>query len=289
MSQPPKHSTPQNHADVEYPDLSATLGAEIAARERESQYRPAKRGDAEVQYQPHTSKPKRPTPLTIKEMPADERPREKLISKGAAVLSNAELLAIILRTGRQGETVVQLATRLLKDSGGWPGLLRADFKQLRSTAGLGEVKACELLAVMEIGRRLLQDGPEQKRKIGTPADLADWLMLEMGGLPQEHLRVLQLNTRNQLTGHRDIYIGTINQSSVRPAELFKDAVRDHSAAILLVHNHPSGDPTPSPEDIRMTAQIVEAGRILDIEVVDHIIVGDQQYVSMRERRLGFGH
>jgi len=283
--QPPKPSTPHDHAAVAYPDLGAELGAEIAERERENRYRPATRGERTAQYQPRTN----PTPLTIKDLPADERPREKLISRGAPALSNAELMAIILRTGRQGETVVQLAARILKDFGGWPGLLKTDFDRLRETHGLGEAKACELLAVMEIGRRLLLDAPEERRQIKSPADVANWLMLEMGGFPQERLRVLLLNTRNQITGHRDLYSGTVNQSNVRVSELFKDAIKETSVAIILVHNHPSGDPAPSSDDIRVTAQAVEAGRLLDIEVLDHIIIGDQNYISLRDRRLGFSH
>lgn len=292
---PDDHSTPDNHAAVTYPDLSQReaslseplLGVNAAPEQAASPppRRNRERGNSQLTYHPPSSG----AGLTIKEMAADERPREKLINRGVGNLSNAELLAIILRVGRPGETVVQLAQRLLKDYGGLTGLARADFSKLKNERGLGEVKACELQAALEIGRRLLLAGPGERMQVRNPSDLANWLMLEMGGLEQEHLRVVLLNTKNQVIRVVELYRGSLNKSTVRVAELFKDAVRENAAAIIIVHNHPSGDPTPSTEDIVMTSKAADAGRLMEVEVLDHLIVGEQRYISMKEKRLGFVH
>lgn len=289
---PSDPSSPDRHADVAYPDLSQReaslseplLGPNVAAGLRNgTRAQPSRRGgDRQFSY-----REPRAGGLTIKEMDADERPREKLIKRGVGNLSNAELLAIILRVGRPGETVVQLANRLLVDYGGLSGLARADFNKLKGERGLGEVKACELQATLEIGRRLLLAGSGERMQVRNPADIADWLMADMAPLEQEHLRVVLLNTKNQLIRVQELYRGSLNKSTVRVAELFKDAVRENAAAVIIVHNHPSGDPTPSTEDIVMTSRAVDAGRLMEVEVLDHLIIGEQRYISMKERRLGF--
>ena len=225
--------------------------------------------------------------LTIKEMPRDGRPREKLKALGSGALSDAELLAIILRVGTQGESVIDLANRLLVTYGGLVGLSRVSFAELCDVHGLGEAKACQLKAALEMGRRLLMAQPEERLQVRSPADLAPLLMLELAPLDQETLRVILLNTKNQVIKMVDVYRGSLNTSVVRTSEVFKEAVRQNAAAIIVAHNHPSGDPTPSTEDARVTEQIVAAGKLLEIEVLDHLVIGERTWVSLREKRLGF--
>ena len=225
--------------------------------------------------------------LTIKELPLDGRPREKLKAIGAGSLSEAELLAIILRVGTQGESVIDLANRLLVTYGGLVGLARVSFSELCDIHGLGEAKACQLKAGLELGRRLLLAQPEERLQVRSPADLVPILTLEMAPLDQETLRVVLLNTKNQVIKFTDVYRGSVNSSLVRISEVFKEAVRVNAAAIIVAHNHPSGDPTPSIEDVRVTEQIVAAGKLLEIEVLDHLVIGERKIVSLREKRLGF--
>jgi DNA repair protein RadC len=233
----------------------------------------------------------RPSPryhVTIHDMPTGERPRERLLHYGPEALSTAELLAILLRTGSRGENVLDLATRLLVEFGGLGGLVRATGSELSAIRGVGEAKAAQLKAGLEIGRRLLTAAPHERPQITSPADAANLLMLEMGHLEQEHLRVLLLDTRNRVLASPVVYKGNVNTSVIRIAELLREAIRHNSTAMIIAHNHPSGDPTPSPEDVRVTRQIVEAGNLVDIEVLDHLIIGQGRYVSLKERGLGFG-
>jgi DNA repair protein RadC len=225
--------------------------------------------------------------LTIKELPPDGRPREKLKALGTGALGDAELLAIILRVGTQGESVSDLANRLLHTSGGLVGLSRVSFAELCDVHGVGEAKACQLKSALEMGRRLLLAQPDERLQVRSPADLAPLLMLELAPLDQETLRVVLLNTKNQVVKMVDVYRGSLNSSLVRISEIFKEAVRVNAAAIFVAHNHPSGDPTPSPEDARVTEQIVAAGKLLEIEVLDHLVIGERTWVSLREKRLGF--
>ena len=226
--------------------------------------------------------------LTIHDMPTGERPRERLLHYGPESLSTAELLAILLRTGSRGENVLDLATRLLVEFGGLGGLVRATVSELSAVKGVGEAKAAQLKAGLEIGRRLLIAAPHERPQITSPADAANLLMLEMGHLEQEHLRVLLLDTRNRVLASPVVYKGNVNTSVIRIAELFREAIRHNSTAMIIAHNHPSGDPTPSPEDVRVTRQVVEVGNLVDIEVLDHLIIGQGRYVSLKERGLGFG-
>jgi DNA repair protein RadC len=226
--------------------------------------------------------------VTIHDMPTGERPRERLQHYGAEALSTAELMAILLRTGSRGENVLDLATRLLIEFDGLGGLARASFSELSTVKGVGQAKAAQLKAGLEIGRRLLVAAPHERPQITSPADAANLLMLEMAHLEQEHLRVLLLDTKNRVQASPTIYKGNVNTSVIRIAELFREAIRHNSTAMIAVHNHPSGDPTPSPEDVQVTRHIVEAGNLLDIEVLDHLIIGQGRYVSLKERGLGFG-
>lgn len=224
---------------------------------------------------------------TIKDMPADERPRERLAHAGSAALSTAELLAIILRTGVSGENVLDVSQRLLAKYGGLAGLARAGFVELCAEKGLGAAKTAQLKASLELGRRLLVAAPDERPQVKSPSDAANLLMGEMGLLEQEHMRVVLLDTRNRVQGIHTVYQGSLNTTMVRVGELFRDAIRSSSAAIIVAHNHPSGDPTPSPEDVAVTQQIVSAGKLLDIDVLDHLIISHQRFVSLRERGLGF--
>ena len=223
----------------------------------------------------------------IRDMPAEERPRERLREHGAGHLSNAELMAILLRTGMKGESVVAMATRILSNFDGLQGLARAGYPELCAEKGLSDAKACQLLAAIELGKRVASLRNDDQVAISGPGDIANMLMAEMSGLEREHLRVVLLNTKNQVQLVHNLYVGSVNSAVVRPAEVFAEAVRWTCPAIAVVHNHPSGDPQPSPEDIAMTERLVKAGKLLDIEVVDHIVIGRQRYVSMREKGLGF--
>jgi DNA repair protein RadC len=218
---------------------------------------------------------------------ASHRPRERLLNFGERALSNAELLAIGLRTGVGGENVVRLAERLLSHFGGLPGLARASIAELQTINGIGPAKAVEIKAALEMGRRLLASTPTERPRVTTPADAANLLMSEMTFLEQEHLRVVLLDTRNRVLGTPTIYIGSLNTSVIRIGELFRQAIRENAAALIVAHNHPSGDPSPSPEDINVTKQLVKAGKLLDIEILDHIVIGRQKFVSLKERGLGF--
>ena len=223
----------------------------------------------------------------IKDLPQTERPRERLKNYGAASLSNVELIAILLRTGVEGESVLEMTTRLLTRYKGLDGIARASFGELCREKGVSEAKACQLLAALELGRRLVSLKPEEKPIVRTPQDVANLLMGEMIFLDQEHLRVVLLNVRNQVMGVSEVYVGNVSGAVVRVAEVLRPAVRENCSSIILVHNHPSGDPTPSAEDVRVTEQVAEAGKLMDIELLDHIVLGQHKFASLKERGLGF--
>ncbi|HEU0026359.1 MAG TPA: DNA repair protein RadC, partial [Ktedonobacterales bacterium] len=244
--------------------------------------RDAPRGEA-----PAPASHSRYSVVTVREMPSDERPRERLERYGAGALQTAELLAIILRTGLQGENVIDLSQRLLRDFGGLAGLVAADLSDLCQAHGLGLAKASQLKAALEIANRLATLGPEQRPRITSPSDVARLLMFEMAYLAQEQLRVLCLDTKNHVVAQQTVYQGTVNSSAVRVAEVFRPAITRTCPSVIVVHNHPSGDPTPSPEDVRTTEQLRKAGELLDIELLDHIVIGRHQHVSLKERGLGF--
>ncbi|MGC9349996.1 MAG: RadC family protein [Anaerolineae bacterium] len=227
------------------------------------------------------------TYITVKEMPVEERPRERLARVGPQALSTAELLAIILRTGTGGENVLTMASRILSTFDGLGGLARADFAQLAAERGLGPAKTAQILAAMEIGRRLMVEAPEEGWQIRAPSDAAHILMPVIGHKEQEHFVVLYLDTRNRVTSREILYKGSLNTSLVRIAEVFRGAVRRNCAAVIVAHNHPSGDPNPSPEDVALTRRLVEAGKLLEVDVLDHLVIGQNRYVSLRERALGF--
>jgi len=223
----------------------------------------------------------------IADIASSERPRERLKQHGAASLSTAELLAVLLRTGLQGENAVALAQRLLQSFAGLVGLQRADFSEMEGTHGLGEAKTATIKAAIELGRRLHTQDPEQRMRISSPAEAANLVQYEMSALEQEHLRAILLTTRNEVIQIVEIYRGSLNSAPVRIADVFKPAIRRNAAALILVHNHPSGDPTPSPDDIALTKAIREAGQLLGIDTLDHLVIGQGRFISMKEKRLGF--
>jgi DNA repair protein RadC len=219
---------------------------------------------------------------TVRELPSNERPRERLEHFGPQALSLAELLAIILRIGSRGDNALELANRLLAKYGGLPGLVRADFRELCAEHGMGEAKSAQVKAALEIGRRLALVQVDTRYRISTPAEAANLVMLEMAYLDTEQMRVLVLDSKGQLVEKVNLYQGTANSSVLRAAEVFRPAVIRNCPAVILCHNHPSGDPAPSPEDIQATKQLVAAGRLLDIELVDHLVIGHQRFVSLKE-------
>ncbi len=223
----------------------------------------------------------------IRDLSAGDRPRERLMQVGERALSTAELLAITIRTGVGGENVVRLSERLLVHFDGLPGLARASVTELQTVKGIGPAKAIEIKAALELGRRLLASAPEQRARVSSPADAANLLMSDMALLEQEHLRLVLLDTRNQVLATPNVYVGSLNTSVIRVGELFRAAIKENAAAMIVAHNHPSGDPSPSPEDVRVTKQIASAGKLLDIDVLDHLIIGHGRYVSLKERGLGF--
>jgi DNA repair protein RadC len=222
--------------------------------------------------------------LAIKELAPDERPREKLLLRGAASLSNGELIAILLNTGLPGEPVTAVAQRLLIDHGGLMGLMKLDVAELATIRGVGAAKAAKLKAALELANRLAALSPDQRPQIGSPDDVVGLLGIEMAALDQEQLRVVLLDTKHRVLASPIVYQGSVNQAQVRVAEVFRDAVRRNAAAVVVVHNHPSGDPTPSSADVALTAELVRAGALLDVEVLDHLIIGHGRHTSLRQAK-----
>ena len=225
--------------------------------------------------------------LRIDDIAEGERPRERFLKVGPTAASARELLAILLRIGPPKIGVIALADELLRKFGGLAGLARADLQDLQQVHGIGEVKAIEIKAALELGKRLMVSNPDQKPLIKTPADAAQLMMADMGLLEQEEVRTLLLDARNRVVASMMIYRGTLNAANMRVGEVFRDAIRHSSASIVLAHNHPSGDPSPSADDVLVTKELVKAGKLLDIEVLDHLIIAHNRYVSLKERGLGF--
>lgn len=222
----------------------------------------------------------------LKELPKQERPREKMISQGVAQLSNAELIAILLASGTQKESALSLAHRVLSLAEGHPSrLVGCQPEEFQKISGIGTAKACTLVAALEFGRRMAASQPERRIRIDTPDRVADLFMEEMRYLKKEVFRVAHLNVKNELIMKEDISIGGLNSAVAHPREVFQTAVRKGTNAVILVHNHPSGDPTPSSADKSTTNQLVEAGHILGIRVLDHIVIGDGRYISFKREQM----
>ncbi len=222
-------------------------------------------------------------PVMIRDVPPHDRPRERLIASGPQSLSTHELLAILLRTGTKEESVLQLSNRILHDFEGLRLLKDASFEEITSIKGIGTAKAVQLMAAIEIGRRIGRLKYEGRFSVRSPEDAANYMMEEMRFLSQEHFVALYLNTKNQVIHKQTLFIGSLNASIVHPREVFKEAFRRSAASIICLHNHPSGDPSPSREDIDVTKRLVECGKLLGIEVLDHLIIGEKKYVSLKEK------
>lgn len=227
-----------------------------------------------------------PDNLSIHNMPESDRPRERLIAEGAGVLSNAELLAILLRTGTAEENALHLAERILARHDGLHGLARISVSELIQLKGVGAAKAAQIAAALEIAKRLVAFSPNHRPIIRRAEDAATFLA-DMRSLPQEQVRLMLLDSSQHLITIQTIYVGTLNASVIRIAELFREPIIRNSPAVILVHNHPSGDPAPSPEDIELTRSIISAGALLDIAVLDHVIIGHDTWSSMKELGLVF--
>lgn len=220
--------------------------------------------------------------FTIKELPEEERPREKLLAKGAKYLSNAELLALIIRTGSKEKTAVELAQLIINYFGGLKGLINLSCEELETVKGVGRAKAAQISALIELSKRISQTKAEKGELVFTPSMAADLLMEDMRHLEQEVVKAILLDVKSRVIKISEITKGGLSSSIVHPRDVFKEAIRKNSAAIILAHNHPSGEPTPSPEDINISKKIAKSGTILGIELVDHIIIGDGKYISLKE-------
>ena len=223
----------------------------------------------------------------IRELPAAERPRERLAMRGAAGLTAAELIAIVWGSGSAGRSAREVAEEALARHDGLTGLARATDVELEGIPGVGPVRAAQLAVAFELGRRLLADWPAARWAVRSPRDVAERLVLQMGRLEREELRVVLLNTKNVVLRVVTVYQGNVASSLVRVGELYRDAVRLNATGVILVHNHPSGDPTPSPDDLHLTAEALAAGRLLDIQLLDHLVVGHDAWVSLRDRGIDF--
>lgn len=219
---------------------------------------------------------------TMRDVPPEERPRERMLQAGANALSNAELLAILLRTGTVNESAVALAQRLLIEAGGMRRLVEMDVRELTALKGIGNAKALQIQAGIELGKRLVRTAQPETVTIRSPRDVSLLISEELRYLQKEHFVCLFLNTKNHVIGQETLSIGSLNASIVHPREVFLAAIKRSSASIICVHNHPSGDPTPSPEDIEITRRLVEAGSIIGIDVLDHVIIGDMETTSLKE-------
>ena len=224
---------------------------------------------------------------SIHDLPAAERPRERLALRGPGGLSAAELIAVVVGTGGAGRSAVDVAEDALARHASVGALARASDAELAAIPGLGLAKAARLAAAFELGRRSVADWPAGRWTIRSPRDVADRLIVEMGRLEREELRVLSLNAKNVVQRASTAYVGNVSASLVRVGELFRDAVRLDASGLILVHNHPSGDPTPSPDDLHLTAEAIAAGRLLDIDVLDHVVIGHDAWVSLRDRGVSF--
>src|SRR5699024_9242352 len=221
--------------------------------------------------------------LKMKHVPVEERPRERLLTYGSNHLSNQDILTILIGSGTKKESALDLSNRILMHFDGLKLLREATFEELTAIKGIGKAKGVTILAAIELGRRLHQFQPDDHFTIKSPADGADFVMEDMRHLNQEHLVAMFLNTKNQIIHRETIFIGSLNASIVHPREIFREAVRRSAASVICAHNHPSGDPTPSKEDIHVTRRLVEAGKIMGIELLDHLIIGNNVFVSLKEK------
>lgn len=224
---------------------------------------------------------------SVRDLPAAERPRERLALRGPGGLSAAELIAVVWGTGSAGRSALDLAEEAVARHAGVGALARVSHAELAAIPGVGVAKAAQLAAAFELGRRSVADWPTGSWTIRSPGDVAGRLLMEMGRLEREELWVLALNAKNVVQRVSHVYAGNVSASLVRVGELFRDAVRLDASGVILVHNHPSGDPTPSPDDLHLTAEAIAAGRLLDVDVLDHVVIGHDAWISLRDRGVTF--
>jgi DNA repair protein RadC len=221
--------------------------------------------------------------ILLRDVPKEDRPRERMMIDGAEALSDAELIAILLRTGTRNESAVHLANRILRECGGLRHLVDMSISELTRIRGVGPAKAVQLRAAIELGRRLARRAASERPAIRKPEDAAKLVMEDLRSELREHFVCLFLNTKNQVLARETLSVGTLNASLVHPREVFRAAIKRGCASIICIHNHPSGDPTPSPEDISLTRRLHEAGTLIGIDVLDHIIIGDGRFISLKEQ------
>ncbi|TCS79059.1 RadC family protein [Tepidibacillus fermentans] len=223
--------------------------------------------------------------IMVRDVPLDERPRERLMKYGAEQLSSSELLAIILRTGSTNESVLQLATKILSKFETLQSLYDVTIEELMMIKGVGKAKAIEIKAAIEFGKRIVKATPTEKETIRSPRDVFAYLGEDMRFLRQEHFVAILLDTKNHIIAKETISVGSLNASIVHPREVFKPAIKKSASAMIVAHNHPSGDPSPSREDIEITKRLYQAGEILGIDLLDHVIIGEDKYTSLKEKGL----
>lgn len=221
--------------------------------------------------------------LKISDIPKNERPQEKLIRQGSSALSNHELLALILRTGTSNENVLGLSMRILQELDGINGLLNTSPEELMKIKGIKEVKATQIMALCELFKRFRSFKAGEEIRISDPKSAAMIVMNEIAHLKQEVLMLMMLNTKNAIISIKEVFKGSLNSSIVHPREIFLEAIKKSAASIIICHNHPSGDPTPSKEDVNITLRVKECGKIVGIDLLDHIIIGGQKFISLKEQ------
>jgi DNA repair protein RadC len=224
--------------------------------------------------------------FTVHDLPISERPRERLFKLGSEALSAQEILALILGRGIKGESVIETSQKLLSRFGNLKGIAHASVEELTQTRGIGPAKAAQIKAALELSKRLEADvGDKPKPVLKSPEDVAAVVRSQLKGKKKEHFLVLCLDTRNRLINHKLVSIGSLDTSIVHPREVFKEAVSSSAASVIFVHNHPSGDPEPSKEDVELTKRLAKAGEVIGIDVLDHIIVCDNNYLSLKAKNL----
>ena len=218
----------------------------------------------------------------MRDLSPDDRPREKLLRHGAAALGDNELVALVLGSGRPRVGALGVANELLRAQGGLHGLVRSTSDDLARVAGIGAAKAAQLIAALELGRRTLGHAPSARVQLRTPRDAAAYLLPAFGSRPVEHFGVVLLDTKHRVLRTTVVAVGTLNTTVVQPRDVFREAVLGAAASVVVFHNHPSGDPSPSPDDVELTARLAAAGTLMGIDMVDHIVLGDTRYCSFKE-------
>ena len=278
--------------DMEFSPLVAAMLAQVAGSNAAPLDSPVIEREPEAQSPTPTPSTQHPAPnirasyhTKISEIPTDERPRERLIQYGADALATSELLAILLRTGTNRYSAVGLGEHLLAHFQGMRGVSRASIEEMSRVHGVGAAKAAQIKAAIEFGRRLVAVSPDERPKIASPRDVYNLLGPSLREEKREHFVAILLDTKNGVLRTKTVSVGDLSSSVVHPREVFAEAIRHSAASLIVAHNHPSGDPAPSPDDISVTRRLQEAGELLGIEVLDHVVLGDNRFISLKEKGL----